>query len=72
MMKRKPCYRKLKILKVREVLIMTREEKIQFVAESIANFEDVDNTEKLQETVRNLSDEELEEKYEFADYLWDK
>jgi hypothetical protein len=51
---------------------MTREEKIQFVAESIANFEEVENTEKLQEAVRNLSDEELEEKYEFADYLWDK
>lgn len=51
---------------------MTREEKMQFVAESISEFEGVENTEKLQKEIRNLSDAELEEKYEFADYLWDK
>lgn len=51
---------------------MDREEKVQFVAYSISEFEGAENTKKLQEEVRNLSDAELEEKYEFAVYLWDK
>lgn len=51
---------------------MTREEKVQFIAYSIAEFEGVENNTALQEEVRNLSDEELEEKFEFADYLWEK
>lgn len=51
---------------------MTREEKVLFVAESIAEFNEVENTSTLKQHVRDLSDEELEEKYEFAQYLWDK
>ena len=51
---------------------MTREEKVQFVAYSISEFEEVENTLKLQDEIRKLNDEELEEKFEFADYLWDK
>lgn len=51
---------------------MTREEKVKFIAESMSYFEDVEITAKLRETIRNLSDEELETKYEFANYLWDK
>ncbi|BDR72190.1 hypothetical protein DP145_01605 [Clostridium tetani] len=49
-----------------------REGKVKFVAESIAYFEGVELTEKLIDEVRKLSDEELEEKFKFADYLWDK
>lgn len=51
---------------------MTREEKVQFVANSISEFEGVENTDTLQAEIRKLSDEELEDKFEFADYLWDK
>lgn len=51
---------------------MTREEKIQFVAYSISEFEGVENTIELQNEIRKLNDRELEEKFEFADYLWDK
>lgn len=51
---------------------MTREEKVQFVASSISEFEGVENTYALQAEIRKLSDEELENKFEFADYLWDK
>jgi len=51
---------------------MTREEKVQFVAYSISEFEGVENTSTLQDEIRKLTDEVLEEKFEFADYLWDK
>lgn len=51
---------------------MTREEKVQFIAQSISWFEGVENTITLQEEIRKLSDTEIEDKCEFADYLWTK
>ena len=51
---------------------LDREDMVQFVAHSIATFEDVENTKTLQAEVRKLSDKELEKKVLFADYLWDK
>lgn len=51
---------------------MTKEEKIQFIAESYLAFMGVEDTPILQEKLNSLSDKELQEEYEFMDYLWDK
>lgn len=51
---------------------MTREEKVQFLAEAISEFEGVENTESLQDECRKLSDATLDEKVEFAEYLYEK
>lgn len=49
-----------------------REEMVQFIAESISEFEGVENTDTLQNEIRKLSNKTLKEKFEFANYLWDK
>lgn len=51
---------------------LEREQKVQFIAASIKEFEGIEITEKFLEEIRRLNDEELQEKFEFADYLWDK
>ena len=51
---------------------MDREEKVQFIAETMSDIENVENTESLQHEIRILSDSELNEKFEFAEYLWGK
>lgn len=51
---------------------MTREEKVQFLAKNISEFEEVENTKTLQDECRKLSDEELDSKIDFVYYLWEK
>lgn len=51
---------------------MTREEKVQFIARSISEFEGIPNTEELQEEIRKLEDGKLESEYEFMEYLHTK
>ena len=51
---------------------MTREEKIKFIVESIAEFEGVKDTKHLQESIEKWADEQIQEEFEFMSYLWDK
>lgn len=50
---------------------MDREEMVQFIAVNYSLFMEVENTQKLQDEIRNLNDEELEEAFDFTQHLWE-
>ena len=54
---------------LKEVIRLKREEKIQFIVDSIKAFEDVTASKDI---FKEMSDEELDKIVAFMDYLWEK